>query len=526
MGRPRRRSIDAQEAYSYALRVAYLAYLLQPRVKRTKVLPQAQRQATSSSATDLLKDLSTTPRDTKSAKYPYDFVRALEKRLEGIIKSEDRRPEYQDPHVKRVFAIFLNDYRDPKNRKQAEESKRAEDLILMFYSRAVRELSVGKSPHDDEVKRMVDRYLALFVRLLSSVLKEKGWAEERRELSTRLATLEKKLLKHDEDLATATTATNTVEEEVPLTYDVKDMPLVQAVGHIFGMRNTMLQSDIDKYKPEWTEAAALRDLKTYQTHLNMGTRRTLSERDFDTHEAYEEWKKGEAPDVVKLMGAILQINPSLAKSSGATNISQFHAHTNSNSAGEQYAEIAKALSPTSEKSSFTLDMPDLNGLHIDDQGGADDSEENVYTFIPPEPRLMFRYFVNQALTADLQHHIDSGNSAPQREDGEILSKPSVALLKEIAMRWRVPRFTSTVLFLDCIKDKFVEQMINIEQLDTAFNYAKQPVPDDLKNKRASLVVSSIMDDRHKWTLADFSMMQQMLSALHDSLLRELYSTLR
>jgi len=51
------------------------------------------------------------------------------------------------------------------------------------------------------VKPMVDRHLALFVRLLSLILKDNGWATERPELATRLATLERKLLKHDEDLA-------------------------------------------------------------------------------------------------------------------------------------------------------------------------------------------------------------------------------------------------------------------------------------------------------------------------------------
>ena len=47
----------------------------------------------------------------------------------------------------------------------------------------------------------VDRHLALFVRLLSLILKDNSGTTERPELATRLATLEKKLLKHDDDLA-------------------------------------------------------------------------------------------------------------------------------------------------------------------------------------------------------------------------------------------------------------------------------------------------------------------------------------
>jgi hypothetical protein len=45
------------------------------------------------------------------------------------------------------------------------------------------------------------------------ILKDNGWTIERPELATRLAKLEKKLLKHDDDLASDTTTT--VEEVVP-----------------------------------------------------------------------------------------------------------------------------------------------------------------------------------------------------------------------------------------------------------------------------------------------------------------------
>lgn len=465
---------------------------------------------------DIMKDFQQA-RDAKSDKYPHEFVKALEKRLQAIIKNEDKRPEYQDPIVKRTFAIFLNHYSEPTFRKQATESKRAEELVLMFYSKAMTELSRGKPPHDDGVKRMVDRHLALFVRLMSLTLKEKGWAEERKDLASRLGTLERKLLTHEEDLTGQTeTKEGTVEEEVPLTYEVKDMPMVQILGRIFGLRNTILQSDIDKHKHEWTEEAALRDLKTYQAHLNMGTRRTLSEIDFDTKEAYDEWKKSEAPELSQMVLSIMQLNPALAKTSGGTALPQFNPRASTIADG-QYAELAKALSPDGG-----MQMPDLHGLNINDSTTNTDDAETVYTFTPADPRGTFRYIVNLALTWDLS---DQTNGSENGIMPHLLSKPSTDFLNELALRWRLPKFSRVVLFLDCIREKFAEQMLTLDQLDTAFNYAKEPVAEDPKNKRSSLIATSLLGDRFKWTIADFSLMQQVLSGVYDNLLRELYGAM-
>lgn len=258
----------------------------------------------------------TVVRDSKSTRFPHDFVKELEKRLQGILIGREKRPEYQDALVKRIFAIFLNALSDPSFKKRMEADRRAEDLVLIFFSNATKELQKGKPPGDDGVKRMVDRHVALFVRLLTLILKDRDWAKDKPELATRLAALESKLLKGDENLASSQTngEFKMVEEVVPLSYEVKDMPLVQVVGKLFGLTNTMLQSDITKNKPVWTEKAALQDLKTYQQHLTLGTKLTLNAEDFDTREAYETWKSNESPDLSQMMLAIMQSNPQLAKS--------------------------------------------------------------------------------------------------------------------------------------------------------------------------------------------------------------------
>ena len=530
--RPRKKSISNNDAYLYALRVAYLAYLLQPRAKRTRQVPAKpgiKRSTTSTSFNDLMKDFSLV-RDSKSTRFPHDFIKALEKRLTNVLVDRERNPEYQNAEVKRTFAAFLNALSEASFKKRMEQDRRAEDLVLIFFSNATKELQKGKPPGDETVKRMVDRHMALFVRLLSLILKDKDWAKDKPELVTRLSTLESKLLKHDEDLAAVETiGTNTVEEVVPLTYEVKDMPLVQTVGRVFGLTNTMMQSDINKYRPVWTEKAALQDLKTYQAHLNVGTKRTLNIDDFDTHEAYDAWKKAEAPDLSQMMLAIIQANPELAKSTPGGNLPRFNINPNAFNAPDTsdaaHSEMSRVLTQ-GESSSYVLDLPaDLSDMHFEQDGapnGVDDAEQ-MYTFIPSDARSMFRFIMLQALNYDLN---DATNTPEAHSSATgLLSKQTRELLNEIALRWRIPRFTRIVLFLDVVREKYVQQAIDLDTLDAAFNYVKEPAEQDPKNKRSSIIISSALNDRNSWTVADFALMQQLLSAIYAALLRDLYEAM-
>ncbi|EXJ87158.1 hypothetical protein A1O3_04117 [Capronia epimyces CBS 606.96] len=523
--RVRRKSIDANEAYLYALRVAYLSYLLQPRVTRKRHVetkPPLHRSTTSHSFHDLMNDF-TVVRDSKSTRFPHDFIKELEKRLKGILIGTERRPEYHDALVKRIFAIFLNTLSDPAFKKRMEADRRAEDLVLIFFSNATKELQKGKPPGDDGVKRMVDRHVALFVRLLTLILKDRDWARDKPELASRLNALESKLLKGDDNLATSQTngQMTIVEEVVPLSYDVKDMALVQVVGQIFGLTNTMMQSDIAKNKPFWTEKAALQDLKTYQQHLNLGTNLTLNANDFDTQEAYEAWKKSEGPELSQLMLAIMQANPELAKSTPGGNLPQFNPQAVATSPTDsRYAEFSRVLSQPGDPSSYVLDLPaDLGSLDLNASEPSQRPQDasQVYTFIPSDPRAMFRFILRQALSHDLNDKTNDG--------GQPFSKKTTELLSEIALRWRLPKFTRIVLFLDVVREKVVEQAIGLETVDAAFSYVKDPPQEDSKNKRSSFIVSSALYDRYNWTIADFALMGKILHALHEALLRDLYEVI-
>ncbi|KAJ5895535.1 hypothetical protein N7495_007226 [Penicillium taxi] len=515
----RRRPLSANVASSHALRVAYLAYLLHPRPRRIQSVPVAaprQKRSSSTSIHDLMSDFSLV-RDSKSTRIPHGFLSELEKRLTGVLIGKEKRKEYQDPLVVRTFAAFLNALKEDSFRKRMEKDRRAEDLVLIFYSNATKELSKGKDHDDDSWRLMVDRHVALFVRLLALILKSNEGGKDRPELSNRLTTLESKLLLQDQDLMEASSPASITEVAAPLSYDVMDMPLVQHVAKIFGMTILQAQTEINNHKSIWTEKAAMQDLKTYQTHLTLQTHTTLSRDDFETDEAFENWKKSEGPDLSQMMLAIMQSNPELAKSAPGS-LPRF----NSASTGD---DLSRTTSGRTDRSSYVIDQPiDFSSLSL---GDGDKDESDTYTFIPSDPRAVYSFILSQTLTYDLRdHELEVSQATSDTPSMKLLSKQSTELLNEIGLRWRIPHFSRIVLFLDVIQAKFVDNEIDLSTLDSAFTFVKE-APAENRNKRSSYVAhnTTTIFDRHKWTVHDLQTMQVLLSKLHEALLRELYDVM-
>ena len=466
-------------------------------------------------------------RDNKSTRFPHGFMAELEKRLTGVMMGKEKRPEYHDAIVKRSFAAALNAFMEAGFKKRMEKDRRSEDLVLIFYSNATRVLQAGKAPTDDSWKFMVDRHVALFVRLITLILKDQDWSKDRPELASRLTTLESKLLAHDRDLVADPTGASgsTVEVVAPLTHEVKDVPLAQVVGGIFGLTNTQVQSDIDKNKASWTEKAALQDLKTYQTLLSLNSKKILNSDDFDLEESYELWKKAEAPDLSQMMLAIVQANPELAKT---TNI-HHHPQAGTNSTRHErsdstYSESQRKYFEQPDGSPYVFDQPvDMSTMSpaSEKQSNPFEDTEHSFTFIPPEPRAFYRSILSQTLAHDLKDEtLHPSESAAGSGPVKLLSKQSTELLNELCLRWRIPYISRVILFLDVCREKFLEQELSLETLNLAFEFVKEPLPETKKDNN---FMSSLLSDRTKWTLADFALNQQLLAALKEALLRDLYN---
>ena len=529
----RQRPVTDQDAYSYTLRCAYLHHLLQPKARRIQHVSAPAKPLVARSSTsinDLVKDFSLI-RDSKSTRFPHGFTSELDKRITGVLVGRERMPEFNDALVKRTFAAFLNEMKNPTFRKSMEKDRRVEDLLLIFFSKATTELQKGKPVDDDSWKLMVDRHVALFVRLVSSTLKSNDWARERPELSSRLQTLESKLLVHAQDLAASSqrsgaAGTATVEVEIPRSSEAKDMPMVLRVANIFAVSYDQIQADIDANKALWTEKAALQDLKTYQMCLSLNSARTLNNDDFDSEDTYEQWRKAEVQDLSQMMLTIIQSCPSLAKSTSSGGLPALR-HSTTADSDSAFSDMSRTRSESVNcDSSYSIEQAvDLGGLNLETSVRDSIADEAPFTFIPPDPRAYYRVVLQKALANDLfeDEASDANGGSPAIQ---LLSKQSTDITNELALRWRIPQVSRMVLFLDMIREKFGHQDISLDALDAAFAFAKEPPIEPKKGVRASVIMQPSFTDTSKWTLSDQALQQQALSSIHDALLRELFELLQ
>jgi len=526
--------IGLEDAYTYALRTTLLAHLLQPRSRRLQYAgPQSQTSdhaKSSSTFVELVKEFSPL-RDSKSTKFPSAFPTELDKRITGILIGKERMPEYNDAMIKRTFAAFLNEFKNPVFRKSVEKDRRVEDLLLIFFSKATNELQKGRAPDDDGWKSIVDRHVALFVRLISSTLKTNDWLRDKPELSSRLGDLETKLLSNAQDLGQPIVDVNgNAPIELPISFVVYDMPGTLQLCSIFGKSPEQVQADIDGHKEVWTPEAALQDLKQYQANLGLKTKRTLNSDSFDVQDAYESWKKGESHELSQMMLNIIQTYPDLARHTSSINFPTYR------SAVVAGADALQANGATiypdlgMDESSLIVDQPvDLSYLSISEQPQQDIVLTNVpYTFIPPEPRSYYAAVARAALNRDLAENSTLLTSTSADDTAQsLLSKASYDILNEIALRWRIPPCSRLVTYLDVIRTKFQDREMEVEVLERALSASKEQT---FETKRPGKTMNQSSPetvwDRSRWTLEDYAQYQDILSTIHETLLRELLELLQ
>jgi ankyrin repeat protein len=128
------------------------------------------------------------------------FRDKLVERMETVLSTRGTRLEYKDPTVRRSFARALNALKDPEYEKRAERDRKVESLILLFHDGTLADARKSESITDASSNHIVNRQVALFARLVSSVLRDNGWADARPAVMSRLADLEAGLLVSDRDL--------------------------------------------------------------------------------------------------------------------------------------------------------------------------------------------------------------------------------------------------------------------------------------------------------------------------------------
>ncbi|KAJ9139104.1 Inorganic pyrophosphatase [Pleurostoma richardsiae] len=519
--------VTFEDAYSFALRVAYLHYLLQPKKKRKEYIttPKPVHRTHTSNVTDLMKEFMPTGSSTSSLKLPHSFRAALEKRMQGVLQGIEKQPGFNDAAVKRSFGEAYIAFTDANFRKSIDKDRKLEPLVLIFYSSATkvqRQFHTGQE--DITWKILVDRHLALFVRLIANVLKDHGGDRDKPELMSRLHTLEQKLLRNDQDLFIDTgqdAEHKTIEVEVPLTYDVKDMPMVQIVAKIFGRVHSQVQADIDANRNVWTEEAALKDLKAYQHRLDSNMLGALRRQDFDLDDAFEEWRRGERGHLSSMMLDILTARPELSKTSTGSYEKPLPVRPQSTYGEDQaYSDLARMISnPDSGSLGFDPSLS-LSSLSIEDASSIRSGDDASYTYIPPDPRAHYKVILQHAMQFDLVHADPSIPYTP-------LSRQSMELLTELCVRWRIPQFTRHVTLLEVATRKFMDEEISVEDVNAVFEFVKEPPPEHRKPPYIQSHHAALHEiDTSKWTIQDFAVFQHTLNSLNDALLRDLYDLLQ
>jgi hypothetical protein len=496
--------------------------LIQPKTKRKQYVnapaPNKPTHRSQASVGQLVQEYGSG--NSSSLKLPHSFADPLIKRVGGVLRGVERMPGYNDAAVKRSFAEAYTAFSEGQFRKTIDKERKFEPLILIFYSSAAKAAQKGRAPDDDSYKMLPDRHLALFVRLAIRVLKDQGHDRDRPELISRLSTLENKLLTNDQNLVgTGSGVTGqTVEVVVPLSYDVKDMPLVQVVAHIFGLSFSEVQAEINENRQTWTEEAALKDLKSYQLRLSSNMPGALTSHDFDVEDAYEEWKKSETPQLSHMIMDILTAKPSLARTSTGPGDKPLPTRPSSMYDNEQaYADLSRAIAGTEE---FGDPAYSLASLNLGDTSSIRAVEDAIYTFIPTDPRAFYKYILQHAMTYDQIHADPDAEYQP-------LSKSSIELLTELSVRWRIPQFSRLICLLEVAARKYMDEEIVADELDDIFRSIKETQPEPKKAPHLHgyhLPLSDIEPSR--WTLHDLAAYQNTLYTIYDSLLRELFHLLQ
>ncbi|KAM0332504.1 hypothetical protein ACHAQA_002787 [Verticillium albo-atrum] len=523
--------VSHDDAYSFALRIAYLNYLLQPKTKRKQwvAAPKAMPKPGQRSHTtvgDLVSQLSS-PSGSSKITMPHGFRSSLEKRLSQVVQGTYPLPGYNDAAVKRSFARAWTAFTERGFQKRADDERKIDPYILMFYSSATKaaQATAQVGSHEDHLKLLPERHLALFARLVSHMLRDQGVDRDRPELMKRLDSLEKKLLTNDQNLAAVTNQNETkmIEVIIPLSYDVKDMPLVLLIQRIFGRTKTDVQSDIDAHRNLWTEEAALKDIKAYQHRLASNAPGSLQKHDFDTDEAYEEWKKSEAPHLSEILFKITTAKPELLKTSTSSLDKPLPGRPMSFYGEDQaYGDLSRALSnPDSSTYGSDPSMISLNSLSLEDApGGTQTAETPAYTFIPPNPRSFYKAFLQYCMTYD---HLHSDPALPYAP----LSAQSIELLVELSVFWRLPQFTRLIVVIEVASKRFLDGEVDVEQLAETIEIAKESSSEQRKAPALQHYPAGLSQiDRQLWTVQDFIVYQQTLQTIHDALLRDLFNQLK
>ncbi|CAG8562263.1 3276_t:CDS:10 [Acaulospora colombiana] len=526
-------------AYQYALRVAYLAYLTQPKVpkaitssptpvharpasdptpKRQSVVAPATLQSAVTSHLSVIGDLFKDPdkKGHKNLKFPKELIKVLRERLEFILSGRDPNPIYKDHYFKNDLIIFCQALQQPGFRQQFKaNNSKIEDIVLIFLKTSQGELKRAQLPPNITWQSKLTEHVSKFVGILKECLKTKECSSS--STPELLARLEIYQTKMSTSPATGGGGGHT-SENVSDTID--DMAMVKLVQSIFKVSTSQAQKDVNAIKKDCTLQAALEDMKNIINHINRGAPFPARREDFETDEVYNNWKSIELKTVKELMSSLIIFTPGLKVNEPTEqpyppyNPSQQQPYPPYNPSQQQpyppYNPSQPPYPPSnqSQKPYLPSQQPyshntshSYSSVESKEQSG----EGGSFTFIPPQPRRYYKLLMNKCIEYELLKQ-------PTENSDKILSKSVIELLNECALRWRVSPGFRWLQYLDVLRTYYDNERppITLDHIREGMNLLK----DATKKREVST-----------WTINDQRELVEVYSGIHDSLLRDMREAL-
>lgn len=317
---------DDNEVYSYVLRVAVLSDTLNlsitnstnssttitttnsnnlsvPNASTSSQPPIIRNHTTSSfrpaegwtnalsSLGDIFKDSTGVGGNKVNIKFPKEFVKILDQRMETVAKGADKT--YSDPLLRQTIGAFYGTYAQVQFQKKMRENRKIEELIMMFVTTASSVLK--KRLEGDEWKEKLNEQVGSFVGMIRDCLLSKELVRNvQPELLKRLETYCEKLIEpspsssgiqggrtlsttvsdpgrrssvvglpsssssplNSSPSSSSRTTPSTLGEPriIPgMATNIEEMPLVKAVGNLFGKSAGELTKDVISIRRLCTE---------------------------------------------------------------------------------------------------------------------------------------------------------------------------------------------------------------------------------------------------------------------------------
>ncbi|GAA6043218.1 hypothetical protein JCM8097_000332 [Rhodosporidiobolus ruineniae] len=512
-----------------------------------------------SSLGDVFKDSHKSTK-SKASRFPKDFVKVLDKRMETIAKGADRN--HADPLFRQTVGAFYTTYAQPSFQKKLEQDRQIEEVILMFVttaSRILRERLEG-----DLWKPELNSQVGRFVGVIRDALR--NCSRLPAELVNRLDTYCAKLVEpapppssaphgHDRTRSVASSAASPYPSYSPqlgssvapsspslarrsldgpgAVVNLDEMPQVRAVGEIFGKSDEELKRDVAALRRVCSEQAAFNDLKqivdivaqlgsappapSSYSAPRTTSRFPSSRADFDSDEAFAAWRKQENDELQELLLEMTVRDPNLVKGYTAT-VGSLGVE------GAGAGGVPLDASRRSSRSSLVIVNSD-GGIEGEDGAEAVVPPGAGFTFVPPDPKFYYR----RLYTLALEHDYALMASLPPDQDVSlsILSPAHEELLRECQRRWRIPstlRATTLAgliagLYKECgVPEECVQEaMEGVKREEAAWNYWRWPIDDRQNLFRAFSLLFDTLLTRF------FEIFQGILTLPYDAVIALLHS---